>query len=384
MKKIKFSFLDLLMNNWLIRHSLFWLFILLYFVLGGVSPGSYFQMDWNRFFNSGYGVLTKVIKFVPAWLITVYPLLYILIPRLLLKRKFLAFALSLLVLLIFGTFLGQMITAAQIQNIGVKETGVWKASNLLLPVVHVCGIAASIKVMKYFFMEERRSMQALQQKTFAELELLKAQIHPHFLFNTLNNLYAHTINNSAKSPEIVLKLSDLLRFMVYESRSEKIQLEQEIRLLKDYIDLEELRYGDKLEMSVTLSGDYHHKFIAPLLLLPLVENCFKHGASTQTGKSWITLNMDVQEEIFNFKLINSKDHGNENDGGKTSHKGVGMENVRKRLDLIYHGKHNLQVTTDDDYFMVTLSLKLDLIPPSNLDSRTATKPTSHDIEMPVG
>lgn len=369
-----FSFLN---RYWLVRHLLFWTFVYVYFSWGAILSLS----------NSAEArdVLTRRVPvMLPGMMFMVYSVLYLLVP-LILKRNYLAFIVSFVICLLLANSIANLF----FQTFGVAQNRVsmapagstWRVGRYTLPIMNVTGMATTIKLFKHFYREQQRHLQALQEKTLAELQLLKAQIHPHFLFNTLNNLYAHTISQSAKAPEIVLKLSDLLRFVIYESRREAIPLEQEIELLKNYIELEKIRYDDNLEVSLTLSGNYQDKEIAPCLLLPLVENSFKHGASTQTGKSWITLNMEVREDQFYFKLINSKDPS-EDPASEVRAGGIGLENVRKRLELIYPGKHQLDLTSDDDYFMVSLRIQLDTAPQQ--DSRKMIKTSANVVEMPVG
>jgi len=218
------------------------------------------------------------------------------------------------------------------------------------------GAALAIKFLKQWYKEKKNALEAEQQKTQAELKFLKSQIHPHFLFNTLNNLYGYSIENSPKAPEMILKLSSLLRFMIYESNVSYISLSKEISLVQQYIQLEQQRYGDRLELSLNISGDIQHKVIAPLLLIPLLENAFKHGTSEQLDTCWISLNLNVRGDEMFFKLINSKDNSNsvisEFPGG------IGLQNVKKRLELLYPNKHDFSVKDTEDTFIVNLRLVL--------------------------
>ncbi|MCK0135956.1 histidine kinase [Arenibacter sp. S6351L] len=225
----------------------------------------------------------------------------------------------------------------------------------VLPFLHVAGIALSIKLLKYWYLQRKRTIEAEQQKTVAELKLLKAQLHPHFLFNTLNNLYSHTLEASPRSPEIVLKLSGLLRFMIYDSNVPKISLVKEIELLQNYISLEKLRYGDRLDLSMTITGDIGRFQIAPLLLLPFLENTFKHGTSRQVETSWISFHLSMQGSTMYFKLVNSVDA----DEAKTRIGGLGLQNVRQRLELLYKHDHTLETVMLDEVFVVTLEINLE-------------------------
>ena len=226
-----------------------------------------------------------------------------------------------------------------------------------LPYIHIAGIAGSIKLAKHWYQEQQKTAEAQRERLVAELELLKSQIHPHFLFNTLNNLYAHTLSQSAQSPEIVLKLSQLLRFMIYDTKSEFISLQREVEILKNYIDLEQLRYGNRLDMSVSITGESAGKMMAPLLLLPFVENSFKYGTSNQLDTCWINLQIDVEDDRLYFKLVNSKDP-DLNTGEFHTSRGFGLSNVKRRLELLYPGTHSLVIKDEEDMFLVSLTLPL--------------------------
>jgi LytS/YehU family sensor histidine kinase len=226
----------------------------------------------------------------------------------------------------------------------------------ILPFFHVGGIAISIKLLSYWYQQKQQTLEAEQQRTQAELELLKSQLHPHFLFNTLNNLYSYTLEQSPKAPEIVLKLSALLRFMIYESNTPYIPLSQEVALLRHYIALEQLRYGDRLDISLVISGDTSQYQVAPLLLLPFLENAFKHGTSMQIDQCWISLNLSVIDDMMHFKLVNSRDKEQTFKTTKTG--GLGLHNVKRRLDLLYNGQYQFETLMKDEVYIVNLDIKL--------------------------
>jgi len=325
-------------------HILFWVIIVTYFAWGfGLN-----QNPLRSFINASF--------FLPGFFIMVYSLLYILVPRFLLKKKFPGFFTGLAIVLaacFLYTILAQLSLDGSENFRGMKIT----IGKNVLPFLHVGGIALSIKMLLYWYEQKQQTLQAEQQKTIAELQLLKAQLHPHFLFNTLNNLYSHTLEASPKSPEIVLKLSDLLRFMIYESNTPKIPLTQEIKLLQSYTTLEELRYGDRLDMSVSFGGDVEKYQIAPFILLPFLENAFKHGTGKQIEQCWISLNLCMSDSVMYFKLVNSIDH--EKDEDRTEVGGVGLINARKRLELLYKDKYRLRTKSQEDVFVVDLEITLE-------------------------
>ena len=348
--------IDLIMNTWWLRHLLFWIFVLNYYALGIGMTLTPFTLD-----NIKVSYITQ-LKYLPAFFLVVYPILYFLIPRYLEKRKFFLFTIGflLLIFLVGGTYTNLLMLNISSMNPKGDYSGfdLTKGGKNMLPFIHVSGIAMAIKFIKKAYMQESKALQASNQKALAELELLKAQIHPHFLFNTLNNLFAHTLRNSDDAPQIVVKLSELLRFMIYESREEFIPLSDEIQLLKNYIDLEKLRYGKELDFSLTISGDHREKWIRPLLLIPLLENSFKHGMSQQLNEKWITLDIQIDEDRMLFNLANSKSPGSGIPKLNGKEGGIGLENVRRRMELLYPGKYSLNISNEENQFRVILNLPL--------------------------
>ena len=206
------------------------------------------------------------------------------------------------------------------------------------------------------WLKSESSRKELQTKNMqSELKFLKSQINPHFLFNTLNNLYALTLKKSDLAPEIVLKLSEIMRYMLYECNAAEVSLSKEIAFMKNYIGLEQLRYGDRLDMSLHISGDWENKQMAPLLLVPFVENAFKHGTSQQLEQAWMHIELMVQGNTLKFKLINSRDIDAQ---PTTDSGGIGLQNVKKRLQLLYANRHDLRLVAEDETFMVVLTLEL--------------------------
>ncbi|WP_420149600.1 sensor histidine kinase, partial [Spirosoma sp.] len=153
----------------------------------------------------------------------------------------------------------------------------------------------------------------------------------------------------------VLKLSELLRYMLYECNAPEVLLWKELEFIRNYVDLEQLRYGERLDLSLTISGEYQHKRIAPLLLIPFLENAFKHGTSEQREQAWMHIDLSVQGQTLKFKLINSREAMPHDD---TYIGGIGLQNVKKRLQLLYPDCHDLRITAEDETFMIFLTLEL--------------------------
>lgn len=192
-----------------------------------------------------------------------------------------------------------------------------------------------------------------------ELSLLKAQIHPHFLFNTLNNLYALSIRKSDQAPGLVLGLANILRYILYECNTVHASLEKEMEIIKEYICLEKIRYVDELEVNTYIQGNLEGYNIAPLLLLPLVENAYKHGASKLEKDSWINIEAKIRGDRFLFKISNNKPLNKNPNSPKTKYGNIGLKNIKKRLDIIYPKKHQFKITDSEDVFVVSLEIEVE-------------------------
>ncbi|MBI1343446.1 MAG: two-component system sensor protein [Terrimonas sp.] len=222
--------------------------------------------------------------------------------------------------------------------------------------ITIGGIAAAIKLMKYWYIKEQRNMQLQQENIAAQIQLLKAQIHPHFLFNTLNNIYSFIQATSPQAAKMLTGMSDLLRFILYEGDKPLVSLEKELKMLRDYIELEKIRYGNELELFLDIPKQTNGLQIAPLLLLPLIENCFKHGTSNVVEQPWINLQIVLQGRHLHMKLLNGKSRQS---NATLGNKGIGLKNVEKRLLLLYPGKHEFTIANEEEVFIVNLKLELE-------------------------
>jgi LytS/YehU family sensor histidine kinase len=227
-------------------------------------------------------------------------------------------------------------------------------------------VSTLLKLSKGWFqlIETRGNLERLEKMhAQAELESLKEQINPHFLFNSLNTLYAMVIKKSDTAPDYILKLSGLLRYLLYETSSSLVKLDKELANMSDYVDLQKLRAGPQASVSFEISGSRAGKRITPLLFLPLIENSFKHGIKGETGASFVNIAIIIREETIEFDIRNNC--GYADDVEKKGSSGIGLENLRKRLDLVYPGKYSLVKTEDNHVFHVKL-----------------TVPLHHEVEMP--
>ena len=328
------------------RHIAFWLANIIFVVL---------------LYSPILGIWRSVIHnfiWLPARFLYTYPLILWFIPKYLLKNKYVIFSFLAILWGIGGWLLNvyfrQYLFDPILAFFGfapVVQGSGQPGSYLVL--VTTATIASMIVVFKYWIKIQRQWMQAEKDKITAELQLLKAQVHPHFLFNTLNNIYSFSLENSPKTPGLILKLSSLLSYMLYDCKAEEVLLEKEVEIMKNYIDLEKERYGNKIEISWNIEGDIKDKYIAPLLLLPFLENAFKHGTSEQLERPWLSVDMSGKQDVLRCKIANSK-----NEFVPFSKNGIGIQNVKKRLEFLYPGKHELKMNDEGNFFVVSLLVEL--------------------------
>ena len=245
------------------------------------------------------------------------------------------------------------------------------------------GLAVTIKLLKQWWLKQKETEQLSKEKVTAELQLLKAQIHPHFLFNSLNNIYSFALESSPKAPEMIQKLSGLLHYMLYDCKQPLVPLEKELKMIQDYISLEKIRYGERLDLEVTVNvispaGEPATNLIAPLLLIPFVENSFKHGTSKMAEHPKVSLIITVKDSILFFKLINRKPI-TITESRLNTNSGLGLKNVQKRLALIYPGQYELQILEDPAEYSVWM--KIILGSPQSKEKRILIKKEIAEYEL---
>jgi LytS/YehU family sensor histidine kinase len=201
--------------------------------------------------------------------------------------------------------------------------------------------------------EQWKWLKTLQaDKSSAELELLKTQINPHFFFNTLNNLYSLTVTRSEKAPEVILKLSDMMRYTIYEGKKELVPLKSEIEYLENYIELHRIRYKKSVKIAFDHDIDSNTE-ISPLLFIILLENAFKHGIDTLSDAAYISMKLTQNEKEIDFSIENNFDPKE-----ISVDKGIGLENLKRRLDLIYPRQHELIIAQENNVFNVNLKVTI--------------------------
>lgn len=339
------DFLKRLLRQRLLMHVLFWLAVTVFcfFV---------FRMD-----RSVGRTLRTNLGFLPGHMIFVYSLNYILFPRYVLKGKLVQSFFGLLVILAVALFYMRFTDVYITHYSGARRMwGRYNYPRVAYSLFAIGWIAVTIRLVKKWYIEQEVQHRLEREKLTVELQLLKSQLHPHFLFNTLNSLYSMTLERSKDAPEAVLQLSSLLRYILYECNGPLVPLSREIQSLKDYIELEKMRFGHRLDISLNFTGNIANRSIAPLLFLPFVENSIKHGISESLDTSWISLNLHVEEQHLYFKLINSREPAGPVEEKTRGAGGLGLINVQRRLALLYPGRHTLLLVPEEDTYMVSLTL----------------------------
>lgn len=219
----------------------------------------------------------------------------------------------------------------------------------------IVGVYSMFYFVKAWYEEQRLAHALKQEMAEAQLNLLKSQVHPHFIFNTLNNIYSYAVQNNSKTADLIHKLSSFLSYNLYESRSASIPLAKELEYVSSYIELEKIRYGDRLDVSINVFNSIKNFNISPLLLLPLIENCFKHGLKSTLEKCWIRIDISTQNDWLIIKIENSV--GGDQIHSESAKNGIGLENVKRRLEIIYPDKHEFKLTNQETSFFCILKIK---------------------------
>jgi sensor histidine kinase YesM len=215
--------------------------------------------------------------------------------------------------------------------------------------------AVTIKMIRVHYKSIEFEQELIREKLQSELSFLRAQTNPHFLFNTLNNLFVLARKKSDKTADAIMMLSKIMRFVLYECRQPRIAVADEARVIQDYIELEKLRYNDRLTVDYQEDTDNPHASIAPLLLLPFVENSFKHGANSTPGEVVIAIRIFLRNNHLSFTVKNTVDSDLDSNGISG---GIGLRNVQRQLDLLYAGHYKLHTAREDGFFIAELELNL--------------------------
>ncbi len=350
------------------RHVAFWNFWGGYFTITRYFNPMFYQATGK--FPDFWKTVVETFFFLFPQTFIVYPALYFILPKFVFKQKyglalfwfsifyFIGITVNALILIFVPWSKMPFIPNAQLflttstfpQKLFMAYLG------SILGLITALALASSFKMFKHFYLKSLRNNQLQKENSEAQLRLLLAQVQPHFMFNTLNNIYSQAQEESPKSAKMILELSHILRYILDEGREMRVPLENELQMIVDYLNLEKIRYDNKLDLHYSFPNNTSDVYIAPLLLLPLVENCFKHGASKMIDHPWINIKSELHDNIFSIKLINGKKY---KISTQNRRKGTGTENVKHRLDLIYPKRHTLEIKEEPDVFIVNLTIELD-------------------------
>jgi len=228
----------------------------------------------------------------------------------------------------------------------------YQVMNAFMDIIFIAGVGYAFQQYNREKRWRKKEESLIREKLGTELKFLKSQINPHFLFNTLNNIYGLARKNSSDTPEAVLKLSEVLRYMLYDANTSQIEIGKEITLIENYIEIERLRYGNRLAITFTKEVDNVNKKIAPLLLLHFVENAFKHGSSESRFDAFIRIQLTLKNNQLLFRVANSKE-------GMADEKeeAIGLKNIKRQLELIYP-HHQLTIDVRESEFVIELNVAL--------------------------
>jgi len=340
-------------------HSLLWLLILLFYTF-------FFGLENTKFKT----VFTFSTSLLPVTIATTYTFVYYLIPNYLLLRKYISFifyAVCTFIIsvsfIIYSAFYGLILSSRM--QIGSSFPISKSLLFINIAVFFVVILACAFSLLRQNY-KTSTANEVLKNEVLAgelqlkkqELMYLKMQIHPHFLFNTLNTLYGFALKKSDKTPELILKLSSLLDYILYQTPKSRVSLKQEIEHIQDYISLEQMRFKDLLHVDFKCDPIAEELEIAPMILLPFIENSFKHGKKSD-GSINVEILLKISHNTYYFWIKNSKmAHLNvqKEQFSKPQKTGIGLDNIRKRLPLVYKNGHELNIKNEPDFYEVSLTL----------------------------
>ena len=336
------------------HHIIFWS---VYFIFN--------TLRWSSVHNDfEYSLKTNLLGF-PIHMALAYFNIYYLMPKFIYTKKYGRYTL----LMLLSLFL--MLLAKYNLTYYLVSTNVWPegpeavesltfdyAITTMLGELYVIGFVTAFKITVDWIHEHHKLHELEKRQLTTELKFLKSQVSPHFFFNTLNNIYALTLEKSDKAPQTVLKLSELMRYLLYGTKNQHQQLTNEIECIQNYVELERIRFNDTVKIDIQIKGNPDDRTIAPMLLIPFVENCFKHGANKNIGKTYIAIDIEITDTDLVFMVSNTMPQSTEEPPNGSAIGGIGLSNVKKRLELGYDPKdYHLSIYEKDNMFNVLLKLK---------------------------
>lgn len=342
-------------NQGVVQHALFWLLLLVLLML--------FEDTGQGF---AFTLSNELLNILFYGLIVYFNLLY-LIPHYLTRKKFLTYSGLLLLATLVITPLKVLAFYFKFKGLPQMQSELLSNMNWYFLLTFVIASSSTVFKIVADWLLHLRERQELETQTMqSELRFLKSQINPHFLFNTLNSLYALTLKKSDKAPEIVLKLSEMMRYMLYECNEKQVLLSKEVAYIRNHLDLERLRHGKDMEINFEVNGKISGQKIAPLMFIPFLENSFKHGLNNQIAKGFVNIVLNVDDNQVYFYIENSKaDAPPRQNPGRPSG-GIGLVNIHRRLKLLYPKQYELHIEDSPNSYAVNLMLNLEP-QPQNLE-----------------
>ncbi len=329
-----------------VHHLFFWMLVF----------GVWYFLRYEDYRQPGLAFQVTLIK-VADLALMIYITNYLLIPYLFYKKNYAWFVLAFIAMILASSFLkmnilGRLMNAPEYYSLSgnLKQ----RVYDNVIPHFFLVIAGAAVKLMIDYSRLQQRMAETAKERAEAELNFLKSQINPHFLFNSLNSVYFLIDKENAEARQSLHKFSDMLRYQLYEINGAQIPVEREVAYLQDYVDLQRLRKNEDYTVTFSHQPDVKGFSIEPLLLIPFVENAFKHISHFTDRMNYVTLDMSRDQSAFTFTVINSREMGRttEQPGG------IGLNNVRRRLELLYPGKHKLEIRENEDSYEVRLTLTI--------------------------
>lgn len=336
--------MQLVRKPWVL-HVMFWTLVFVLMLMAGPDNDL-----------SAMEFLRKLIN-IAFYILVVYVNLEYLIPKFLSQKNFMTYCLLLLAMVAVFTPIKVLLLYITYDEVDPREFLIMNQQYIFLLLFMIAGGSTVIKIISDWQRHQRDRKDLETQRMQSEIKFLKSQINPHFLFNTLNSLYALTLKKSDKAPEIVIKLSEMMRYMLYECNERRVPLMKEVNYIQNYLDLEKLRQSGHSDIQFKVEGQVTDQTIAPLIFIPFLENSFKHGLNHQLGDGYVHVVMKVLENKLLLRILNSKPVRKPLPPEKANG-GIGLANVQRRLNLLYPNQYRLDIQDSEKEHIVELSLDL--------------------------
>lgn len=328
-----------------VLHFMFWTLVFILMLMAGPDNDT-----------SAMEFLRKLIN-LAFYMLVVYINLGYLIPKFLSQKNFMTYCLLLLAMVAVFTPIKVLLLYITYDEVDPREFLIMNQQYIFLLLFMIAGGSTVIKIISDWQRHQRDRKDLETQRMQSEIKFLKSQINPHFLFNTLNSLYALTLKKSDKAPEIVIKLSEMMRYMLYECNERRVPLMKEVNYIQNYLDLEKLRQSGQSDIQFKVEGQVTDQTIAPLIFIPFLENSFKHGLNHQLGDGYVHVVMKVLDNKLLLRILNSKPVQKPLPPEKANG-GIGLANVQRRLNLLYPNQYRLDIQDSEKEHIVELSLDL--------------------------